>query len=293
MIRSMTGFGRGEYCDKVYSFSVEIKTVNHRYNDIFIKMPKHINFLEDKIKKVIKNRISRGRVEVYINLEYLGESKVEILTDLPLAKSYYKALENLKKELNIKDEISLGHILDKDDIIKIENKELDEEETWFCLKKALEIALIETVDMRTQEGKELSKDIKSSLVIVENKTKKIEERTPKVVEEYREKLEERTRELLSEEYNLDEDKLANEIVFFADRSDINEEVIRLYSHINQFYESLEEEVPVGRKLDFLIQEMNREINTIGSKANDIEISRNVVEVKSELEKIREQIQNVE
>lgn len=272
---------------------MEIKTVNHRYNDIFIKMPKHINFLEDKIKKVIKNRISRGRVEVYINLEYLGESKVEILTDLPLAKSYYKALENLKKELNIKDEISLGHILDKDDIIKIENKELDEEETWFCLKKALEIALIETVDMRTQEGKELSKDIKSSLVIVENKTKKIEERTPKVVEEYREKLEERTRELLSEEYNLDEDKLANEIVFFADRSDINEEVIRLYSHINQFYESLEEEVPVGRKLDFLIQEMNREINTIGSKANDIEISRNVVEVKSELEKIREQIQNVE
>lgn len=293
MIKSMTGFGRGEYCNEDYSCSVEIKTLNHRYNDIFIKMPKHIYFLEEKIKKVVKTSIGRGRVEIYINLEYLGERDVDIKTDVSLAKSYFNALDNLNKNLGIQDEITLAHILAEDDIIKIDKKELDEEEIWTGLKEALNFALKETVNMRIQEGRELFKDIKSNLLIVKEKTKKIEERSPIVIEEYKEKLKERAEELLKGEYELDEERLANEVVFFADKSNINEEVIRLYSHINQFFESLKEKEPVGRKLDFLIQEMNREVNTIGSKANDMEISKNVVEIKSELEKIREQIQNVE
>ncbi len=293
MIKSMTGFGRGEFSNNVYSFSVEIKTLNHRYNDIIVKMPKHISFLEDKIKRIIKEKISRGRVEVYLNFEYLDKSEVDIIADMSLAKSYMKVLENLNQELEINDNITLNHVLYNDDIVKVEKKEIDEEEIWSCLKEAVEVALKETVDMRVQEGKELSKDIQTNLLVVEEKTKEIEIRSPLVVKEYRIKLKERAEELLEDEYTLDEEKLANEIVFFADKSDVNEEVIRLYSHINQFIESLNEKNPVGRKLDFLIQEMNREVNTIGSKANDIEISKNVVEIKSELEKIREQIQNVE
>ncbi len=293
MIKSMTGFGRGEFNDELYNFSVEIKTLNHRYNDIIIKMPKHINFLEEKIKKIIKGKISRGRVEVYVDYKYLSDSEVEIKTDISLANSYLKALENLNQELHIDDKVNLDHILYNDDIIKVEKKELDEEEIWSCLKKAVEIALEETMFMRIQEGKELYKDIKSNLLVIEEKAKEIEKRSPLVVKEYKVKLEERVKELLEGKYTLDEDKISNEIVFFADKSDVNEEVIRLYSHINQFMESFDEKDPVGRKFDFLIQEMNREVNTIGSKANDIEISNNVVEIKSELEKIREQIQNVE
>jgi len=293
MIKSMTGFGRGEFSDELYSFSVEMKTLNHRYNDIIIKMPKHINFLGEKIKKIIKGKISRGRVEVYIDYKYLSDSEVEIKTDISLANSYLKALENLNQELHINDKVNLDHILYNDDIIKVEKKELDEEKIWSCLKKAVEIALEETMFMRAQEGKELYKDIRSNLLIIEEKAKEIEKRSSLVIKEYKVKLEERVKELLEDKYTLDEDKLSNEIVFFADKSDINEEVIRLYSHINQFMKSFDEKGPVGRKFDFLIQEMNREVNTIGSKANDIEISNNVVEIKSELEKIREQIQNVE
>ncbi|HLR33860.1 MAG TPA: YicC/YloC family endoribonuclease [Tissierellales bacterium] len=293
MIKSMTGFGRGEFSDELYSFSVEMKTLNHRYNDIIIKMPKHINFLGEKIKKIIKGKISRGRVEVYIDYKYLSDSEVEIKTDISLANSYLKALENLNQELHINDKVNLDHILYNDDIIKVEKKELDEEKIWSCLKKAVEIALEETMFMRAQEGKELYKDIRLNLLIIEEKAKEIEKRSSLVIKEYKVKLEERVKELLEDKYTLDEDKLSNEIVFFADKSDINEEVIRLYSHINQFMKSFDEKGPVGRKFDFLIQEMNREVNTIGSKANDIEISNNVVEIKSELEKIREQIQNVE
>ncbi len=293
MIRSMTGFGRGEFSDDKYSFLVEMKTLNHRYNDIIVKIPKHISFLEDKVKKRVKDQINRGRVEVYINLEYLDQSDIDIKTNVPLAKSYFEAIEIINKELGIEDKVTLNHILANEEVIKFEKKELNEERVWFCLEKAMEKALNETIDMRKEEGIELSKDIQSNLLVVEGKLKEIEKRSPLVVDEYKVKLKGRVEKLLDEEYELDEEKLENEIVFFADKCDINEEVIRLHSHINQFRDSLNEDVPVGRKLDFLVQEMNREINTIGSKASDLEISKNVVEIKSEIEKIREQIQNVE
>ncbi|MCF6462708.1 YicC/YloC family endoribonuclease [Clostridium sp. Cult1] len=293
MIKSMTGFGRGESTDGIHNFNIEIKTVNHRYNDMVLKIPKHLSYLEEKIKRRIKNRISRGRVEVYINLEYISESAMEVKVDIPLAKAYKSGLELILEELNLKDEIKLSHIMSLSEIIKTERKELDEDITWDCLKTALDKALEKVIDMREKEGVILKRDMEYQVEKIKKMVKEIEKRSPLVVEEYKEKLKERIRELLDDEYNLDEERLNNEIAFFADKSDINEEIVRLNSHINQFLQTLESGESIGRKLDFIIQEMNREINTIGSKASDLVIGNYVIDVKSELEKMREQAQNVE
>lgn len=293
MIKSMTGFGRGESSDGVHSFSVEIKTVNHRYNDIIVKMPKYLLFLEEKVKKHIKEYINRGRVEVYINLEYLADSNIEVNVNIPLALAYKRELENLINQLEIGDDISLNHLLTLPEVIKTERKDVDEDVVWGCLSQALEIALENVVNMRKKEGIELKKDIEIQLRKLENLIDKIEKRAPQVVMEYKEKLKERISELMDEDTDLDEERLNFEVVLFADKSDINEEVVRFKSHIKQFYMSLEQDEAVGRKLDFLIQEMNREVNTIGSKANDLEIINDVMDIKAQLEKIREQVQNIE
>lgn len=293
MIRSMTGFGRGEFSDGIHTFNIEIKTVNHRYNDIVVKMPKHLSYLEENIKRYIKKDISRGRVEVYINIEYEKESPVDVNIDLSLAKSYKSALENLLKELDIEHKIGLEDILTLNDIVKTERKEIDEDILWECLSKALGTALENVKAMRIEEGRALKKDIETQLNNMDSILGEIEKRAPFIVEEYRSKLRERIRQLLDEDQELDEDRLNYEVVIFADKSDINEEIVRFKSHIRQFFESLESNEPVGRKLDFLVQEMNREVNTIGSKANDLTITQYVVDIKSELEKVREQIQNIE
>ncbi len=293
MIKSMTGYGKGESSNDSYRFKVEIKAVNHRYSDISIKIPRHISYLEEKIKKTIKDIISRGKVDVYINLEYINESAIDVKVDIPLAKAYKEALDNLTKELNIDDDIKLGNILNMSEVIKTEKKDLDEDIIWNTLKEALDIALDNIIEMRIAEGTELKNDILLKLDKIESDVKFIEERAPEVVLEYKEKLRERIKNLLDDNISLDEERLCNEIVFFADKSSIDEEIVRLYSHIKQFRAILNEDVSVGRKLDFLIQELNREINTIGSKANDIIIAKYVVNIKSEIEKIREQIQNVE
>ncbi|MDR7856397.1 YicC/YloC family endoribonuclease [Tissierella sp.] len=293
MVKSMTGFGRGEFGNNLYNFKVEIRAVNHRYNDIIVKMPRHIGYLEESIKKIIKTQINRGKVDVYVNLEYINDSAIGIKVDIPLAKVYKAALEELALELNIEDNIRLNNILGLSEIIKTERKELDEDIIWDSLKNALDIALLDIVGMKSVEGEELKNDMVSKLSIIEDKVIEIEKRSPLVVLEYRDKLKERINELLENNGSLDEDKLNYEVVFFADKSNINEEIVRLKSHIKQFISILKEKDAVGRKLDFLIQEMNREVNTIGSKANDIVISQNVVELKSEIEKIREQVQNVE
>ena len=294
MIKSMTGFGRGESTDGIHNFNLEIKTVNHRYNDIIIiKMPKHISYLEEKIKKIIKDRINRGRVEVYINLEYIDESGIEVKVDIPLAKAYKSGMERIMKELDIEDSIKLSHILSVSEIIKTERKELDEDITWNCLSTAIEMALDNVINMRINEGINLKNDMETQLIKIEGMIKEIEERSPLVVLEYKEKLKDRIVEILDGDCNIDEERINYEVAFFADKSDINEEIVRLKSHIKQFSRSLEEEKPIGRKLDFLTQEMNREVNTIGSKANDLIICNNVVDIKSELEKIREQVQNIE
>lgn len=293
MIKSMTGFGRGESSDGVHSFNVEVKTVNHRYNDIIVRMPKHLLFLEEKIKKYIKKFISRGRVEVYINLDYLVDSNIEVNVNVPLALAYKRGLENIINQLGIEDNVSLSHLLTLPEILKTERQEPDEDAIWSCLSEALEIALENVMNMRKKEGLELKKDIERQLRKLEVLIAEIENRAPLVVREYKEKLVDRIQELLDEDTDLDEERLNLEVVLFVDKSDINEEVVRFKSHIKQFYMSLEQEEPMGRKLDFLIQEMNREANTIGSKANDLEIINNVMDIKSQLEKIREQVQNVE
>ncbi len=293
MLKSMTGFGRGESRNTDYNFNVEIKTVNHRYNDIIIRMPKHLNYLEEQLKSIIKSKINRGRVEVYIELEYSNESNIDIRIDMPLAKSYKSQLDSMMEELNIEDKVKLIHMLMFPEIIRKEKKEIEEDVLWQSLETALEIALDNVVNMRIKEGAILKKDMENQISKIEEDLLKIEERAPIVVIEYRDKLENRIAELLDGKIKVDEDRLNYEIAFFADKSDINEEVVRLKSHSNQFLDSLNESESVGRRLDFILQEMNREINTIGSKSDDLTISNCVVNIKSKLEKIREQVQNVE
>ena len=293
MLKSMTGFGRGENQDGIHNFNVEIKTVNHRYNDIVVRMPKHLNYLEENIKSLIKEKISRGRVEVYVGLEYIDESNLNIVVDMPLARAYKSELDRIINELNIRDEVKLSHMLALPEIIKKERKEIEEDIVWECLKISLETALDNLIDMRIKEGLMLKKDMESKISKIGENLIEIENRSPLVVIEYKEKLKARIDELLDGDLDIDEDRLNSEIAFFADKADINEEIVRLKSHSNQFLNSLNENEPVGRKLDFILQEMNREINTIGSKSEDLIISNCVVNIKSELEKTREQVQNVE
>lgn len=293
MIRSMTGYGRGEAASDLYKFKVEIKAVNHRYNDILIKMPRHIFYLEESIKKIIKEKISRGKVDVFINLEYINESAVDVKIDIPLAKSYKIALDNLKMELQLEDTIRLNNILSMSEVVRTERKELDEDSIWKLLREAVDMALSNIMTMRSDEGQELKRDLEIKINNVEDLALQIGERAPLVAIEYKEKLRDRINNLLEDNIELDEERLANEVAVFADKSSIDEELVRLGSHIKQFRNIIEKEDTVGRKLDFLIQEFNREINTIGSKANDITITNMVVDLKAELEKIREQVQNIE
>ena len=289
----MTGYGRGESIKDSYRIKVEIKSVNHRYNDISVRMPRHISYLEESVKKLVKEQVNRGKIDVYINLEYINESAIEVKVDIPLAMSYKRELENLINELNIDDKVKLNNLLNISEIIKTERKELNEDLIWECIKESMSMGLESMIHMREKEGLELKEDIIYKLSLIEKSISYIVERSPFVVIEYKDKLTERIRELIDNNLSLDQDKINSEVAFIADKSSIDEEIVRLKSHIKQFYNILEENEPIGRKLDFLIQELNREINTIGSKANDVIISKYVVELKSELEKIREQIQNIE
>lgn len=289
----MTGYGKGEYEDEFFKFIIEIKSVNHRYNDISIKMPRHISYLEDTIKRAIKDKINRGKIDVYVTLEHINESAVDVKVDIPLALSYKHALEQITAELNLDDNIRLNNILLMNDIVRTEGKAIDKNQVKNSLLKSLDLAINNILEMKTKEGQELKKDILIKLNNISNYVEIIEQRAPNVVIEYRDKLKERINELLDINVHIDEDRLSNEVAIFADKSSIDEEIVRLKSHIKQFISILDEDDAIGRKLDFLIQEFNREINTIGSKANDIIISKYVVELKSELEKIREQVQNIE
>ena len=294
MARSMTGFGRGESNDEIKSFTVEIKSINHRYNDIIVKMPKYISYLEEKIKSLAKNYVTRGRVEIYIDLEYNEDSKLAVAANLPLAMSYKSALLDICEALDIEKKIDIELITSFSDILKTEKRQEDEEELWNILKQALEMALEDLLNMREFEGENLSQDIIRKTLKIEEIVEEIEKRSPEIVLEHKEKLTNRIKELLENQYDLDENKLANEVAYFVDKSGIDEEIVRFKSHILQLRSSLQSnEESVGRRLDFLIQEINREINTVGSKVGDIEITNSVVDIKTELEKIREQIQNLE
>lgn len=292
MIKSMTGYGRGESSDENRSFVVEMKSVNHRYNDIIIKMSKKLSSFEERIRNLIKSRLKRGRVEVYISFEKSNNEDIVIEPNLNVIEQYYNALFSVKKQLNLKDDINLALLMSFPDAIEIKNNEEDEEAIWMTLEPALNEALNSLLQMRRTEGIKLADDIKKRSNKIYEIVKKIEERSHLIIKEYKHKLYDRIKELM-EEIEIDENRLALELAIYADKSNITEEIVRLYSHLEQLNSILSESGVVGRKLDFLIQEMNREINTIGSKSSNIEISNNVIEIKSELEKIREQVQNIE
>lgn len=292
MIKSMTGFGRGIFQDSTKELLVEIKSVNHRYCDVSIKMPRQIFFLEEKVREAVAKNISRGKVDIFVSYKDYGDPLNTVLLDEMIAKGYIDAVNALRDKYSLKDDISVSLIAQFPDVVKLEKCEQDEAKLWEMLSLALQEAISGLVVMRAKEGVGLYDDLVEKIKYMEQLLKDIESFGFNIVKEYKIKLEARIKELL-EKQNVDEDRIAMEAAIFADRSCIDEELVRLKSHIQQFNEVLDVSQPVGRKLDFIVQEMNREINTIGSKANNIHISKLVIELKSELEKIREQVQNIE
>lgn len=292
MIKSMTGFGRGKCQIDGYDMLVEIKTVNHRYCDIYIKMPRHLNFMEEKIREYVGKSVSRGKIEVWVSCEeYLDESR-EVVVDSVLVRKYVQAVESIRDNYKVRDDISVSLISRFPDVMKIQKKEQDEEKMWSILKNALEESLHSLVNMRQNEGKALMDSMLEKADNIRMIVGEIEKRAPEITREYRNRLESRLKEIIEQQI-IDENRIALEIAIFADRCSVDEEIVRLKSHLDQFASIIKTGDSVGRKLDFLVQEFNREVNTIGSKANDIQITRNIVEAKSEVEKIREQIQNIE
>ena len=289
----MTGFGNSEYCDEEVDFNIEIKTINHRYRDYFFKIPQTLNIVEEKIKNTISQKISRGRIECLIKYHEIGTKKKRIVFDRNLTIHYINVLNEIKKlDPSISKELDLTLISKFPDIITLEEEKSDIDLIWKKIEPVLNKVLDNLNESRLKEGAHLKKDILLRNKKIRISIASISEQSPKILEKYRQDLKGKIIEYI--EFNeVDEKRLLTEIAIMADRLNIDEELTRLDSHSKRLEEILEEMNPVGRKLDFLIQEINREINTIGSKANDLAISNLVVDIKSEIEKIREQIQNIE
>lgn len=292
MVKSMTGFGRETVESENWNVTVEVKSVNNRFLDISVKMPKQYNPLEDQIKKEISAVLHRGHVDVYITVEEVGERKESIIVDTELAKEYCRAIKEVSEATGIPYQINLRDVASYYGVLTAQKEESDLDELWITMREAVQGSLGKLLEMRVTEGTKLATDIFARIDILAEIKDKIAVRSPLVVSDYREKLQRRISEILGE-VEVDQDKLLNEVAFFADKADIAEELTRLGSHFEQFRANLKKDEAVGRKLDFILQEMNREVNTIGSKANDTEISHLVIEAKGELEKIREQVQNFE
>ncbi|HOJ11215.1 MAG TPA: YicC family protein [Clostridiales bacterium] len=292
MIRSMTGYGRGVAQEAGKIFNVEVKTVNHRYSDISVKMPKQISFMEDRVRSIVSRSLSRGKIDIFISYENSAEGSKKVIVDEILAKEYIYAIRHLRDEYNLADDITVSLIARFPDVIKVETAEEDEEKLWDILKRAIVSSLDSLIEMREREGLKLKEDLLVKCDFISKSLSEIKKRAPNVVKEYGQKLQNRISELLDQTI-VDETRIAMETALFADRCSIDEEIVRLESHIQQLGETLNINEPIGRKLDFLIQEMIREANTIGSKASDLAIIREVLNIKSEIEKMREQIQNIE
>jgi len=288
----MTGYGRGEAQGAGKQFTVELRSVNHRFCEVVIRMPKQFSALEERVRKTIQEQVARGRVDVFITMEETGEQPKRVKVDRALARAYCNALRELEDSLGVQGILEPAQIAKFPDVLKVEAEEDDLEQIWTILEQAVRQATCQLAAMRQVEGAKLKSDLIHRLKEIEQFNRDIENRAPLVVEEYRQKLQARIQGMVPG-VEIDEGRLAAEVAFFADRSSITEEIVRLNSHLEQARNSLQLAEPVGRKLDFLVQEMNREINTIGSKAGDLKISATVVEVKSEIEKIREQVQNIE
>jgi len=292
MIKSMTGYGGAKGVSGKTDISIEVKSVNNRYLDCSIKMPRVFNAFEGTFKEIVQSCISRGKIDVYITIDSTNADDIEIRVNTPLAKSYVEALKQIALENELKAEIRIADITRFPDILHAEKREVDSEKLACDIGDVLKSALIDFNKMRVREGEKLGRDMSARLDEIIRLTDLIEELSPKAVLEYRKRLETRMCEVL-ESTSIDEDRILAEAAIFADRTAINEEIVRLRSHISQLRDLISSVEPVGRKIDFLIQEFNREANTIGSKGNDAEMSKIVVSLKSEIEKIREQVQNIE
>jgi len=292
MIKSMTGYGRGESAQEGKSFTVEIRSVNHRFCEVVIRLPKYYVALEDRVRKLIQERVARGRLDVFVTVNDLGSSNKSIRVDKDLAMAYYNALEELRETIGINGKPGIIDLARLPDVIVLEEVQEDLDQLWPALSKAVENALANLVEMRSTEGLRLREDLLKRVAQLSEYTEAIYRRAPSVVLEYREKLQSRLKELAAE-VEIDENRLAAELALFADKSNISEELVRVRSHLEEIQNTMDMDEAVGRKLDFLVQELNREFNTIGSKANDLEISSIIIKAKSEVEKIREQVQNIE
>lgn len=293
MIKSMTGFGKTHFLNEELNFDLEVKTVNSRFLDINIRMPYQLNFLEDKINKLIKQYINRGRVDIFIRSKNKAIGNTAIKVDLDLAKDMGEKLQEIAKQADIsKDKISLNDILRNEDVLVFEPEELDDDFLEKIVLGQLEEVLKELVDMRTEEGKNLHKDLSSNLNDLKENLDKVKELVKDIKQEIKDKLYKSINENIDSKL-VDEDRLAVEIVYYADKQDINEEITRLYSHIDQFNKHLEADGPIGKKLDFISQEMLRETNTIASKSQKLDLINITIEMKTIIEKIKEQVQNIE
>jgi len=297
MIRSMTGFGRGEYSDEISKVTVEIRSVNHRYLDIYVKMPRRYSFAEETIKSAIKERLHRGKVEVSVNVDNIGKSDSDVRLDKELAARYYNVLSELRDSFDFGEEsrVSLSLLSKMPDVIVTTPAAEDEEAMAKRLIGATANALDDFCSMRETEGEKLAADLSARADIIQEIRDRIEKRAPEIEKEYAAKFKARVEEILGGVYEVPAERIALEAAIFADKANITEELVRLGSHISQLRKFLQSDgrEAVGKKIDFLIQEMNREANTIGSKSNDREITSSMLDLKAEIEKVREQVQNIE
>lgn len=297
MIKSMTGFGRGEYADEVSKVTVEIKAVNHRYLDLFVKMPRKYSFAEERIKAAVKEKLHRGKVEISVMVDNIGQSDSDVRLDRDLASKYYAALTELRDSFDFGEDshVSLNLLAKMPEVIRTTAAEEDEEAVTGRIIAAAKKAVEDICRMREAEGARLAADLCARADTVSEIRGRIEQRAPEIEKEYADKFKARVEELLDGVYEVPEERIALEAAIFADKANITEELVRLDSHVNQLRDFLRSEgnEAIGKKIDFLIQEMNREANTIGSKSNDKEITSMMLDLKAEIEKIREQVQNIE
>lgn len=292
MIRSMTGFGRATVETEGYFITVELKSVNHRYFDFSCRLPRQYGFAEDKLKSYINSKVSRGKIDCYLGIEALKTDDAEVVVNNTLASAYVNALKELSDTYSLKEDYGAAGIARFPDVLVLKKAEEDEEKLWSLIEPVAGEAVEKFIKMREIEGEKMRKDIASRASYILECVSFIEERSPQTVKEYNDKLVSRVHELIGD-VSLDEGRIIQEVAIFADKVAVAEETVRLRSHISQLQTFLESEGPIGRKMDFLVQEINREANTIGSKASDVDIARKVVDIKAEVEKIREQIQNIE
>jgi len=292
MVRSMTGFGRGEVQTEHYRAVCEVKSVNHRYFEFSARAPRSCGFLEERLKRFFQGKIARGKVECYVSLDFLGNAALAVTLHPAVLQGYLDAFGAMEREYGVRNDITASALLRVPDLFQVQKQEIDEEAVWDVVRQAAETAAQAFVAMREAEGLRLQEDILARAEDILGCVAFVEERSPQTVAEYNENLLERMRKLL-ESVGVDEQRLLTEAAIFADKIAVAEETVRLRSHLEQLAAFFQGDGGVGRKMDFLVQEINREANTIGSKASDIEIARRVVEMKSNVEKIREQVQNIE